>query len=131
MGGFGGAHMGGFSGAHAGGFGRMGGFGHFGHGYGYGYGRYGGYGYGLYGLGYGLGLGLWDDWYPYDDYGYDWYPYDYYPSYAYGYGYPSEAVGNYCVTPVTSCDVPVAEGTGAGCACRAANGHFVQGHIGG
>ena len=123
-----GGHMGGFSGGHFA-------HGHFGHGFGQ-RGRfarsYGGYGLGMgYGLGavYGAGLDDWG-WPSPNTYGYGLGAAYSYPGYAFGYGYPTQiAASNFCTTPVRNCDVPTAEGIGAGCACHAADGQLVEGHI--
>jgi hypothetical protein len=85
------------------------------------------------GLGLGYGLSAWDYGYPYDyAYGYG-YPYDY----GSGYGYPAAAtaaplvtgrsvatgqMGNYCTTPVKTCQLYNASYIGNGCSCRVSGG---------
>ncbi|MEJ0095598.1 MAG: hypothetical protein WDN46_19990 [Methylocella sp.] len=93
-------------------------------------------------LGFGLGYGLGSDWgYDYPDYalGYG-DPYGY--GYGYNYGYPGYAystaavaapvttgrsvatggIGNYCATPVKTCELYHASYVGVGCSCKVSGG---------
>jgi hypothetical protein len=90
-----------------------------------------GWGWGAGLLGAGLGYGLASGWdYPY--YGYDYYyPNYYYPNYAYfapatplvtGRSVATGGVGDFCATPVRTCQLVHASFVGGGCSCRVAGG---------
>jgi hypothetical protein len=95
-----------------------------------------GWGGGLVGLGLGYGLaGGWD--YPYYDYydfpygGYAPYPYSYAPGYAYvapaapvvtGRSVATGGTGDFCSTPVKTCQLIQPSYVGGGCSCRVPGG---------
>jgi hypothetical protein len=95
-----------------------------------------GWGGGLVGLGLGYGLaGGWD--YPYYDYydfpygGYAPYPYSYAPGYAYvapaaplvtGRSVATGGIGDFCSTPVKTCQLIQPSYVGGGCSCRVPGG---------
>jgi len=100
------------------------------------FGVHGGWGGGLVGLGLGYGLaGGWD--YPYYDYydfpygGYAPYPYSYAPGYAYvapaapvvtGRSVATGGTGDFCSTPVKTCQLIQPSYVGGGCSCRVPGG---------